>query len=165
MIDVVKAASYIYSRYQEERNEVIDQMKLHKLLYLSQRESIIRIGEPMFSEKFAAWKYGPVIVKIRNLYKTGKLNNLPTDAELSPFKESFDYVFQNYAIESSWSLSLLTHGESSWRNARKGLKRDERCDNELELEDIRKDAERMKMRRFYFDEIAPQLNKLRNAQK
>ena len=165
MIDVVKVASYIYNRYKEEKNEIIDEMKLHKLLYLSQRESIIRTGEPMFSEQFAAWKYGPVIVKIRNLYKNENLNDLPTNTELSPYKESLDYVFQNYAIESSWSLSLLTHGESSWRNARKGLKRNEHCDNKLELEDIRKDAERMKMRRFYFDEIVPQLNKLRNAQK
>ena len=50
MVSVAKAASYIYKRYMEEKGTCIDEMKLHKLLYLSQRESIIVTGEPMFSE-------------------------------------------------------------------------------------------------------------------
>lgn len=157
MIDVVKVASYIYQRYQDELNVEIDEMKLHKLLYFSQRESIIRTGQPMFREQFAAWKYGPVIVKVRDLYKTKTLNEMPTKEELAPFIESFNFVFKNYAVKDSWTLSLLTHCESSWLNAREGYAQDEHCDNKLELDDIRKDAERIKMRRFYFDEIVPQL--------
>ena len=56
MIDVIKVASYIYKRYKDEKNTEIDQMKLHKLLYFSQRESIIRTGQQMFKEQFEAWK-------------------------------------------------------------------------------------------------------------
>ncbi len=37
MIDVIKIASYIYKRYEDETNTEIDEMKLHKLLYFSQR--------------------------------------------------------------------------------------------------------------------------------
>ena len=66
MIDVIKVASYIYKRYKDEKNTEIDQMKLHKLLYFSQRESIIRTGQQMFKDQFEAWKYGPVIVKVRD---------------------------------------------------------------------------------------------------
>ncbi len=157
MIDVIKVASYIYKRYQEEMNTEIDEMKLHKLLYLSQRESIIRTGQPMFSEQFAAWKYGPVIVKVRDQYKSKTLNTFPTAEELAPFRDSFDFVFKTYAPKDSWSLSILTHGESSWQKAREGYGQDDHCDVLLDLNDIQKDAERIKMRRFYFDEILPQL--------
>jgi len=157
MIDVIKIASYIYKRYEDETNTKIDEMKLHKLLYFSQRESIIRTGQPMFSEQFAAWKYGPVVVKVRDMYKSKSLNQIPTAEELTPFIESLNFVFLNYAHKDSWTLSILTHGESSWQKARVGYGQDDHCDELLDLNDIRKDAERMKMRRFYFDEIVPQL--------
>jgi phage protein len=159
MIDVIKAASYIFKRYKDERNSEIDEMKLHKLMYFSQRESIIRTGQPMFDEQFEAWKYGPVIVKVRNKYKAKALNELPSQTELAPFLESFNYVFQHYAPKESWSLSILAHGESSWQHAREGYGDDDRCDVPMALDDIIQDAERIKMRRFYFDEILPQLNK------
>lgn len=157
MIDVIKIASYIYNRYKEEMNTEIDEMKLHKLLYFSQRESIIRTGQPMFNEQFAAWKYGPVIVKVRDMFKSNTLNDMPTDEELRPFKDSLDFVFENYARKDSWTLSLLTHGESSWKKARAGYGEDEHSDVLLKLDDIKNDAERIKMRRFYFNEIVPQL--------
>lgn len=157
MIDVIKIASYIYQRYKNEMNTEIDEMKLHKLLYFSQRESIIRNGQLMFCEPFAAWKYGPVIVKVRESFKTKTLNNIPTDKELAPFIESLDFVFKNYATKDSWTLSILTHGESSWQKARKGYKENDHCDVLLNIEDIKNDAKRIKMRRFYFDQVIPQL--------
>ena len=41
MIDVINIASYICQRYKEQFGLCIDEMKLHKLLYLSQRESFV----------------------------------------------------------------------------------------------------------------------------
>lgn len=160
MIDVIKVASYIFQRYKEEMKTKIDEMKLHKLLYFAQRESIIQTGEPMFDTQFAAWKYGPIIVKIRNCYKSETLNVLPTEAELAPYKKSLDFVFLNYAVKDSWSLSILTHGESCWQNARYGYGPDDHCDVLIKTDDIAKDAERMKIRRFYFENIAPKLQKI-----
>lgn len=157
MISVIKVASYIYKRYQEEMNTSIDEMKLHKLLYFAQREAIIQTGTPMFEEQFAAWKYGPVIVEVRNCYRLESLTLLPSDEELLPYKDALDYVFLNYAPKDSWTLSLLTHGETCWQNARAGYGPDEHCDALISINDIVKDAERMKVRRFYFDKIAPKL--------
>lgn len=159
MIDVIKVASYIFQRYQEEIIGKIDEMKLHKLLYFAQRESIIQTGEPMFNDQFEAWKYGPVMVSVRNSYKSGTLNVLPTLEELAPYKNSLDFVFQNYAIKDSWSLSILTHGESCWKKARYGYGPDDHCDVLISTDDIIKDAERMKIRRFYFENIVPELQK------
>lgn len=160
MIDVIKVASYICKRYLDEMNTNIDEMKLHKLLYFSQRESIIQTGEPMFQAQFAAWKYGPVMVSVRDCFRACALNVMPTAEELLPYKSSFDYVFQNYAKKDSWTLSMLTHGESCWQKARVGCDADDHCDALISIENLRKDAERMKLRRFYFEEIVPKLKEM-----
>ena len=94
----------------------------------------------MFSAPFEAWKYGPVVVEVRDLYRKDALNVPLTKAELEVYKPIFDYVFMNYADKDSWSLSNLTHSETSWKNARKGLGLDEHCSNGLDMEDIRKEA-------------------------
>ena len=157
MINVIKVASYIFERYQRENNEKIDEMKLHKLLYFAQREAIIQTGNPLFDAQFAEWKYGPVIVAVRNSYRSNALTNLPSNEELKPYQTSLDYVFKHYATKDSWTLSMLTHGESSWQNARIGYGQDDHCDVLISTEDIAKDAERIKFRRFYFENIAPNL--------
>ena len=117
----------------------------------------------MFSAPFEAWKFGPVVVEVRDLYRKDALNQTLTESDLEMYKPVFDYVFVNYASKDSWSLSNLTHSESSWKNARKGLGPDEHSSNLLVMDDIRKDAEVMKMRRFFFDEIVPQLSKTPRA--
>lgn len=82
MVNVVSIASYISERYMKEYGERIDEMKLHKLLYLTQRECMIQTGEPMFDATFHAWKYGPVLPEIRLLYRQDALNKpLSTEDE------------------------------------------------------------------------------------
>lgn len=49
----------------------IDEMKLHKLMYFAQRESLIQTGAPLFNATFYGWKYGPVLKEIRSAYKDG----------------------------------------------------------------------------------------------
>lgn len=101
MEDVVKIASYICLRYQRRFGRKIDEMKLHKLLYFTQRESIIRTGEPLFGDCFEAWKYGPVLVAIRQRYKNNTLHEeLPAPVE-ERYKEVFDTVFKTYACKNS----------------------------------------------------------------
>ena len=148
MIDVVKIASYICERYEKEYGERIDEMKLHKLLYFTQRECIIQTGEPMFSEPFSAWKYGPVVVSIRQLYRNDMLHDMPSEDVVRKYKAVFDKVFEQYAPKSSLSLSSLSHSECSWQRARGSAGRDDRCDTHLDIHDIEQDAERIKTRRF-----------------
>ena len=73
MEDVVKIASYICLRYWHQFGKRIDEMKLHKLLYFTQRESIIQTGTPLFEDCFEAWKYGPVLVARRQRDKSDTL--------------------------------------------------------------------------------------------
>lgn len=158
MIEVIQAASYIYNRYREEFHDIIDEMKLHKLLYFAQRESIIKIGEPLFTARFAAWKYGPVMVQIRDYYRNRTLNQTIDGEDLKRYQSVFDYVFANYAKKTSWSLSMLSHGEVSWQRARHNAQPEDKSTALMKIEDIREDAERIKARRFYFNEILPKIS-------
>ena len=153
MEDVVKVASYICDRYQKEFGRRIDEMKLHKLLYFTQRECIVQTGKPMFEEPFSAWKFGPVVVSIRQFYKSDALHELPSDDSVEKLRPVFDKVFEQYAPKSSLSLSSLSHREYSWQHARGTADRDERCDTYLDIHDIEKDAERIKIRRFMLKKL------------
>lgn len=153
MIGVIKVASYIADRYLKDFGERIGEMKLHKLLYFTQRESLIRKGEPMFVEEFLAWRYGPVMVQIRSAYANNMLNDLPSEEFVEDNKEVFDFVFLNYAPKGAWSLSYLTHAEVSWKNARKDLLPEQNGNEPLKIEDIRKDADRIFMRRYLLEKI------------
>ena len=68
MARAIDVAQYIFTEYKLISGKTIDEMKLHKLLYLSQRESIAITNEPMFKENFEGWKYGPVCREVRNSY-------------------------------------------------------------------------------------------------
>lgn len=140
MYDVFKIASYICNRYMEENNERIDEMKLHKLLYFAQRESIIQTNEPLFENEFEAWKYGPVLKEIRVHYKRNDFDSSYANESLKPI---MDKVFDEYSHILSWSLSMISHGEESWKNARKGIPDGENGSNKISTNDIRIDAERV----------------------
>lgn len=155
MEDVVKVASYICQRYLRQFGRRIDEMKLHKLLYFTQRESIIQTGEPIFEECFEAWKYGPVLVPIRQLYKDNALHEPLSDSAEAQYKFVFDSVFDSYALKDSWSLSSITHGEYAWRQARQKVGIDGKGHELMRTDDIRKDAERVKQRRFLFNKVVP----------
>ena len=151
MESVKKVASYIAQRYQKKFGERISEMKLHKLLYFTQRESLIQLGEPMFSEDMLAWKYGPVVPSIRSLYAQDQLNDLPDDNWIAVNKSILDFVFSHYAPKEAWSLSTLSHGEISWQRARRGLSINDNGSTPLLLEDMRQDAKRTKWRRYIID--------------
>lgn len=147
MENLMNVASYIYKRYQDTEGKKIDEMKLHKLLYFAQRESIIQKNEPLFEETFYGWKFGPVLKEIRSAYKDNTFLTTIDKDVISRIKSIMDKVFEEYAHKDSWSLSRLTHGEISWKNSRKGVSDGENSDNPMNIEDIMKDAERIKYRR------------------
>ena len=141
MVDVIKIASYICQRYQDEYGQRIDEMKLHKLLYFMQKECIVQTGDPMFPEALHAWKYGPVMPSIRQLYKEDRLHDLPSDEVISQYQPVFDEVFRRLAGSKPLTLVSISHGEESWKRARVGYGKYESSDVPMQMEDIREDAE------------------------
>lgn len=112
----VDIAGVFSSRFHERTGAEIDEMKLHKMLYLAQRESLIRTGNALYPELIRAWKYGPVVVEVRTAFRR---HAIPRDVLCDRSDEAgvLDYVFNTYADKNSWSLSRLTHAEYSWQHA------------------------------------------------
>lgn len=153
---ILDAAQFIFTEYQNMAGEPIDEMKLHKLLYLSQRESLAITGKPMIQEDMEGWKYGPVSPVVRTYFTQDGIA-APTK-EVSP---EAAYIMKNVICEyghiESWKLSQLTHKETSWLNAREGLRADENGCTLLRIEDIAKDAEKVRpydhVWDMYYDEF------------
>lgn len=137
---IIDVAQYIFTEYKTISGNVIDEMKLHKLLYLAQRESLAIVGQPMFAEKFEGWKYGPVCRAVRNCYTEDGMFG----EEIHEIANENAYIAKNiimqYGAYESWKLSELSHRELSWQNARKGIPEGQNGCKKLRLEDIRKDA-------------------------
>jgi len=154
---IIDAANYLFNEYKLiSGGSPLDEMKLHKLLYLAQRESLAITGRPLFCEHFEGWKFGPVCPDVRNVYSNSGIQARVKD--VSPETSVIlNAVLEEYGPIESWSLSQLSHEEVSWKNARKGLAPDEPGNVELKLEDIMEDAK--KVRPFdhvwgmYYDEF------------
>ena len=153
----IDAAQCIFKEYKFISGQIIDEMKLHKLLYLVQRESLAITNEPMFRENFEGWKYGPVCREVRNAYtEDGMFAN-----DIRDISDEGHYMVKNvilrYGAYESWKLSELSHKELSWRNARKGIPAGQNGSNILELGDIRKDAQKVRpydsVWDMYYDEF------------
>lgn len=153
---VLDVAQFIVDEYRRISGEQVTETKLHKLLYFSQRESLAVSGQPLFAESMEAWKYGPVSVDVRMRFGADGI-----EADTNEISLDAAYLLKNVILEygqiAAWKLSELTHQELSWRNAREGLQPNESGHRVLGLEDIKKDAEKVRpydhVWDMYYDEF------------
>lgn len=142
-------AKQLYQMYHERFGEPMDQLKMHKLMYFANRESLMYSNAPLFSEDFHGWKYGPVLLSVRKAYNAQKDNPF-ADVNGTVCDETKHYlkdVLDRYGNLTSWKLSHLSHGELSWKMARRGLNPSENGDVKLSPNLLRVDAKRELKRR------------------
>lgn len=157
MEKVVNVAQYFFEMYKELTGEVVDEMKLHKLLYFAQRESLAITNTPLFKENFEGWKYGPVCKEVRNCYTKDGMYG--TDIEEISTESMYiaNNILEQYGAYESWKLSQLSHKEISWINSREGLSDGQNGNREMKIEDIRKDSEKVRpydsVWDMYYDEF------------
>lgn len=147
MENTLSVAKTLYNLYLERFGCSMDQMKMHKLMYFVQRESLMNSEQVLFSDDFFGWKFGPVLLTVRNQYMTGKLfaevdGNVSDEA-----KQIVNSVLDRYGVMSSWKLSSLSHNEFSWKCARKGLNASDNGSVKLSLEAMKVDAARERANR------------------
>lgn len=140
MYEAKKIANQIFFMYREKTGVELDQMKLHKLMYYAQKESFICTGEPLFSNVFRAWKYGPVLPVVRQMYFKKSFSDRDKITE-SYVLDIIRTVLDKYGSISSWELSEMSHKEISWIKARKGVPEGKNSDNKMSNDDILFDAE------------------------
>lgn len=64
MENALNVAKYMYNTYLDVFKHPMDEMKMHKLMYFVQRESLMFHKDVLFDEHFLGWKYGPVLYSV-----------------------------------------------------------------------------------------------------
>lgn len=135
MVSAHDVAAYIL-----ERSGPLSAMKLQKLVYYSQAWSLVWDDRPLFPERIEAWANGPVV---RDLYdrhrghfqvKGWRWGNASRLGQAE--RATVDSVLNYYGPHSAQWLSDLTHRETPWKDARRGLPDGERGDREISLESM-----------------------------
>lgn len=136
MATVFDTAKYIL-----ERKGEMSTMKLQKLCYYAQVWSLVWDDAPLFDEDFEAWVNGPVCPELFYAYQ-GRFSVSPgemkgnsaalTDAQ----KETINLVLGHYGDKNAQWLSQLTHMESPWQEARKGVPAGSRSANVITQESM-----------------------------
>ena len=133
-VSALDVAAYIL-----ERRPPVTHMKLQKLLYYCQAWSIVWDQEPLFSDRIEAWSNGPVVPSVYHVLKGHfrvNRDDLPDGdpSRLNPDqRETIDVVLKHYGSKSAQWLSDLTHMESPWREARRGIPAGSPSRNEITL--------------------------------
>ncbi len=140
-------AKALYDMYYGQNGVLMDEMKMHKLMYFSQRESLMYNNESLFDATFYGWKYGPVLKEVRSAYMSGALSLKSFEKVSDDTMDLLKSVLERYGSLSSWKLSSLSHEEFSWKKARRGLEAADDGDVELSLDAMKVDATRELMNR------------------
>jgi uncharacterized phage-associated protein len=113
-------ASYILHKHGS-----LSTWKLQKLVYYSQAWHLAWEEKPLFQNPIQAWANGPVAPALYRLHR-GKysVSRWPegSGARLTRSqKDTINKILDSYGELSGRQLSILTHNELPWKNARKGL--------------------------------------------
>jgi uncharacterized phage-associated protein len=129
------AAAYLLRKHGNQLNY----MKLIKLLYLADRQSLLEFGKPITGDRMVAMPKGPVLAGVLDLINWGKRRNEScvwfdlvsepigydvklaaeiTLEDLDRLSEDecriLDEVFEEYGQIDKWSLVDLTHRLPEW---------------------------------------------------
>lgn len=125
------------------------ELKLQKLMYLLQRQTLAMTGKPLFRDSFEGWVHGPVLPSLRFLLEEPQLCE---ESDLSAEeKYLIDNVIFEYGRYSAWELRDLTHEETSWKKSREGLSDSDYGAEQIKIEDIKKDAEKVRIYDYEYD--------------
>jgi uncharacterized phage-associated protein len=135
MASVHDVAAYILKTTGE-----ISTWKLQKLVYYSQAWHCVWDERELFSEPIQAWANGPVVPALFHEHRgsfrvaswpKGKASKLSLAQ-----RESIDVVVRHYGRSTGFALREMTHSESPWRNARKGVSAGEPSTNVISLDSM-----------------------------
>jgi uncharacterized phage-associated protein len=132
----IQSAAYLLRR---EPSREMNYMRLLKILYIADRESIRLAGCPITGDKVAAMKQGPVLSELLNLIKGDHLDSPdwasfirrdeykvrlvedPGQAHLSRFDiETLERVADEHRAHDEWDMVEITHTFPEWQKNNPG---------------------------------------------
>lgn len=155
MSDLKKLAQYMVYSYEIRSNSQFNnsELKLQKLMYLAQRESLALTNEPLFDNEFEGWRYGPVLPQLRFFFENDYAPFDPDNEKCLSEKEQYviDNVIAQYGQFEAWALADLTHKEGSWLKSRNGLSDGDHGYKDIDIDDIREDAKKVRLYDHEYD--------------
>lgn len=126
----------------DESGEYLSHLKLQKLLYYTQAWYLAFYNEPLFKGKFQAWVHGPVNRDIYNRFSSSKslyssidIEDIRSDFDVknipSKGKKLIESVLETYGSYTGAQLEEMTHDEKPWKEARKGYRPSQRCEEDI----------------------------------
>ncbi|MDP3697934.1 MAG: DUF4065 domain-containing protein [Candidatus Taylorbacteria bacterium] len=119
--------------------------KLQKLLYYAQAWSLVLNDKKIFNDKIEAWVHGPAIPLVYLEFKKFGFNDIKmkvNENDLESLSEKdkkvLDEVWRVYGKFDADYLELLTHNETPWQEARKGLQQYDNSGNEISVDLMKK---------------------------
>ena len=113
-----EAAAFLLSR----SDQTMNYMKLIKLLYLADREALIRWGRPISTDRYVSMKHGPVLSNVLNLIsfgslseKTGSWSSLISKLSVAE-RKLLDEIWGKYGALDEWDLVDLLHDVGEWQD-------------------------------------------------
>lgn len=136
----MEVGNYLAEKYKKAHGKEIEEQVLHDLLYLSQKEYILKTGKVLFNDLFTGHRDGPVIELIHKIFPY--FSSSVKRIEDPSITKVLDKVYKDYGERDAKSLYSSVTDEISWKNSRKGIAEHEESCNEIKVEDIFKDVQR-----------------------
>lgn len=141
--DQVDKVLQIADCFVEKSKENITPLKLQKLMYYFHAWSLV-FFKPIIDEKFEAWVHGPVLPTLYFYYKDYGAENIKYSGLCNTFSEDenvanlVDSVYLAYGKYTAIFIKELTHIEDPWKVSRENLDQNERTNNIIENDIIKK---------------------------
>ena len=133
-----RKATQSAARLLQLRGGRMSYLKLIKLLYLADREALLRWGRPITTDRFVSMEGGPVLSRLLDLVSDGddpggpriwaKHISAPANFEVELKSEAgrdelsnaeielLDEIFKRYGNKNRWELVDLTHKPPEWKD-------------------------------------------------
>lgn len=114
--------------------------KLQKLCYYAQGWCAGLTGKKLFENDLEAWVHGPVCPELYDEYKSYGYNDIPkieNNTINDELKGIVEQIYRIYGKLDGDQLEELTHQETPWINARKGLESWEPSNEIIQFSDLK----------------------------
>ncbi|MEG0940037.1 MAG: DUF4065 domain-containing protein [Comamonas sp.] len=132
MTNPINVAAWFINHVDRDSGDSMTPLKLQKLLYYAQAWHLLAFDEPLFQEEMQAWAHGPVVPSVYHEFKTYGFNSIPEYNGAEEIDEESERILSQvadiYGEFSAKRLEAMTHMEDPWKDARRGIAPEARCD-------------------------------------
>lgn len=153
MENVLSVAKMFNDLYKADFGTDMDEMRMHKMMYFAQRESLLQVDGLLFDATFYGWRSGPGLKEIKHEYMSSNPFSQAFSKVTDSAKKLIINVYHRYGSLTLWKLETLSFGEVSWKCSREHLDVSQEGGVPLKLANMKLDALRELLNRKKSGEV------------